>query len=115
MCPLCILFTMSSFLRSRTMADTWATPDEIQCMDDIVLATSVRLGELPVGTPVAVIEREWRVFRRQRRVLAVDRLLFVGALLTGRGRKHRVMPLGFCFDNLMAVQLGVAKLRCLGA
>jgi hypothetical protein len=84
-------------------------------MEDILAAARVRLDELPLGTPEAVIEREWRVFRRQRRVLAVDRLVFVGALLTGRSRKHRVMPLGFCFDNLMAVQLGVAKLRCLGA
>ncbi len=96
------------------MADTWATPDEIRCMDDILLAASVRLGELPVGTPEAVIEREWRVFRRQRRVLAVDRLVFVGALLTGRSRKHRVVPLGSCFENVMTVQLGMAKLRCPG-
>jgi len=109
----CILFLMS-FLRSRTMADTWATPDEVHARQDILLATRVRLGELPFGTPEAVIEREWRVFRRQRRVLAVDRLVFVGALLTGRSRKHRVMPLGWCFENVMAVQLGLAKLRCRG-
>ena len=97
------------------MADTWATPDEVRCMEDILVAARVRLDELPLGTPEAVIEREWRVFRRQRRVLAVDRLVFVGALLTGRSRKHRVMPLGWCFENVMAVQLGVAKLRCRGA
>ncbi len=83
-------------------------------MDDILLATRVRLGELPFGTPEAVIEREWRVFRRQRRVLAVDRLVFVGALPEGRSRKHRVVSLGSCFDNVMAVQLGMAKSRCLG-
>jgi hypothetical protein len=96
------------------MTDTWATPDDIQCMDDIFLATRVRLGELPFGTPEAVIEREWRVFRRQKRVLAVDRLLFVAALPGGRSRKHRVVPLGLSFDNVMAVQPGRAKSRCLG-
>ena len=109
----CILFLMS-FLRSRTMADTWATPDDIRCMEDILLAARVRLDELPFGTPEAVIEREWRVFRRQKRVLAVDRLLFVAALPGGRSRKHRVVPLGWCFDNVMAVQLRMAKSSCLG-
>jgi hypothetical protein len=112
MCPVCILFTMS-FLRSRAMAGTWATPDEVQCMEDILLSTRVRLGELPFGTPESVIEREWRVFRRQKRLLAVDRLLFVAALPGGHSRKHRVV-LGWCFDNVMAVQLGMAKPRCLG-
>ncbi len=61
-----------------------------------------------------MIEREWRVFRRQKRLLSVDHLLFVAALPGGRSRKHRVVPLGWCFDeNVMAVQLAMAKARCL--
>jgi hypothetical protein len=42
----------------------WATPDEVQHMEDTLLAASARFGELPVGTPESVIDREWRVLRR---------------------------------------------------
>ena len=113
MCPLCILFTMSSFLCSSTMASIWATPEEVRQMEDLLATAEVWFGELRVGSSRSMVDRVWRYFLRQKRALAWNRLIYVACLPGGRRRRHRSASVGGWFGFQLHLQREMAIRRCL--
>ncbi len=112
MCHVCILFTMS-FLRSRTMASIWVTPEEIRQMEDLLAACEVWFSELRVGSSRCGIDRVWRYFLRQKRALAWNKLIYVACLPGARRRGHRSVSLGGWFGFQLHLQREMTIERCL--
>jgi hypothetical protein len=94
------------------MASIWATPEEVQQMEDLLAAAEVWFGELSVGSSRSVVDRVWPYFLRQKRALAWNKLIYVACLPGGRRRGHRSVSVDGWFGFQLHLQREMATRRC---
>ncbi len=116
-----------SFSHRSTMPEVWATRDDVQRMDDILVASEAWFNGLRVGIQDSCIDRVWRVFLRQRRrSLASDSLMYVSCPPVGGSHtslasdslmyvsRHQTVSLVGWFVLQLHLQRVRTKGRCLG-